>query len=381
MSETIYLDYCATTPLHPQVHKAMKEPLEHCFGNPSSLHLEGRKAADLLEHARQQVAEGIGAQSQEIVFTSGATEANNLALRGVLKTQPPDRRHVITCAVEHHAVLHTAKTLQAEGCELTILPVNIDGRVQIDQLRQALRPDTALVSVMMVNNEMGSIQPITELCALTKAHGALFHTDAVQAIGTLAVDVEELGVDLLSLSGHKIYGPKGIGALYVRSGTKLAPLLFGGPQEMQRRAGTENLPGIVGLGAAVQIAKQHKPAEAHRQIMLKAEFIAGLQEQIPDIVVHGGKANQAPHVISIAFPGADAEMLLFRLDQAGIYASMGSACNAELIEPSHVLLALGLPETIIEATLRFSLGLWTTKAELDQVLKTLPEVVAVSKAA
>ncbi|TET85619.1 MAG: cysteine desulfurase [Anaerolineales bacterium] len=381
MSETIYLDYCATTPLHPQVLEAMKEPLEHSFGNPSSLHREGRKAADLLEHARQQVAEGIGANAPEIVFTSGATEANNLALKGVLKVQPADRRHVIICAVEHHAVLHTAETLQAEGCTLTILPVNLDGRVEITQLRQALRPDTALVSIILVNNEMGSIQPITELCALTKAHGALFHTDAVQALGTLPVDVAELGVDLLSLSGHKIYGPKGIGALYVRSGTTLDPILFGGPQETQRRAGTENLPGIVGLGAAVHIVNQHKPTEAHRQSMLRAEFIAGLQERIPGVIVHGGSVHQAPHVISLAFPGADAEMLLFHLDQAGICASMGSACNAEAIEPSHVLLALGLSEEMIGATLRFSLGLWTTKAELDQVLELLPEVVAVTKSA
>lgn len=378
MPETIYLDYCATTPLHPLVLEVMKEPLEQSFGNPSSLHQEGRKAAELLEHARQQVAEGIGAQSQEIVFTSGATEANNLALRGVVLAQPPDRRHIITTAIEHHAVLHTAAALQIEGCTLTVLPVEPDGRIEIDQLRQALRTDTALVSVMQVNNEMGSIQPITELCALTKAHGALFHTDAVQALGTLPIDVAELGVDLLSLSGHKIYGPKGIGALYARSGTTLDPILFGGPQEAQRRAGTENLPGIVGLGAAVQIVNQHKPAEAHRQGMLRAEFIAGLQERIPEVIIHGGSAHQAPHVISIAFPGTEAEILLFHLDQAGIYASMGSACNAEVIEPSHVLLALGLPEEMIGATLRFSLGLWTTKAELDQVLELLPEVVAVS---
>lgn len=359
----------------------MKEPLEHSFGNPSSLHQEGRKAADLLEHARQQIADGIGADAHEIVFTSGATEANNLALRGVLKTQPVDRRHVITCAIEHHAVLHTAKALQAEGYTLTILPVNLDGRVEIEQLRQELRTDTVLVSIMLVNNEMGAVQPITELCALTKEHGALFHTDAVQALGTLPVNVAELGVDLLSLSGHKIYGPKGIGALYVRSGTTLDPIIFGGPQETQRRAGTENLPGIAGLAAAIHIVNRHKPTEAQRQSGLRAEFIAGLQERIPEVIIHGGSVHQAPHVVSIAFPSADAEMMLFHLDQAGICASMGSACNAEVIEPSHVLLALGLPDEIIGATLRFSLGLWTTKAELNQVLELLPEVVTLSKVA
>ena len=380
MSESIYLDYCATTPLHPQVLAAMQEPLERSFGNPSSLHREGQKAADLLNHAREKVAHGIGAQIQEIIFTSGATEANNLALQGVMLAQPSDRRHMITTAIEHHAILHSAMALENKGCTVTILPVEPDGRVDIEQLRQALRPDTSLVSIMMVNNEMGAIQPISELSILTRETGVLFHTDAVQALGTLPLDVNELGVDLLSLSGHKIYGPKGSGALYVRSGTTLEPLFFGGPQEAQHRAGTENTPGIVGLGAAVELVNLHKATEAQRLRSLRDQFIADLQERIPEAIFHGGDIHQAPHVISVAFPGADAEMLLFRLDQAGVHASMGSACNAEAIEPSHVLLALGLPEETIGATLRFSIGLWTTQAELEQVLELLPEMVALSRA-
>jgi cysteine desulfurase len=379
MMESIYLDYCATTPLHPDVVKAMKGPLERTFGNPSSLHQEGRKATKLLSSARSQVAAGLGASEKEIIFTSGATEANNLALRGVLLAQPPARRHLITSTIEHHAVLHTAGRLEGEGCSLTMLEVDQDGLVDPEHLHQALRPETALVSIMMVNNEMGAIQPIATLAALTKEHDAYFHTDAVQALGTLPVDVDELGIDLLSLSGHKIYGPKGVGALYIREGTSLDPMIFGGPQEHQLRAGTENLPGIVGLGAAIAVVNQHKESEHQRLNSLRSKFVSQLKQLVPEAIVHGGDAQQAPHILSIAFPGIDAEMLLFHLDQAGIFASMGSACNAEAIEPSHVLLALGLPDEIIAATLRFSMGLWTHEEQLDQVLKVLPELVAMSK--
>ena len=379
MTESIYLDYCATTPLHPDVVKAMRGPLERTFGNPSSLHQEGRKSAELLRIARSEVASGIGASPEEIIFTSGATEANNLALRGILLAQPPARRHLITTAIEHHAVLHTAERLEGEGCSLTVLAVDQDGQVNPEHLRQALKTETALVSIMMVNNEMGAIQPIAKLATLTRDHGALFHTDAVQALGTLPVDVDELGIDLLSLSGHKIYGPKGVGALYIREGTSLDPMIFGGPQEHQLRAGTENLPGIVGLGAAIAVVNQHKESERQRLNSLRSKFVSQLKQLVPEAIVHGGDAQQAPHILSIAFPGIDAEMLLFHLDQACIFASMGSACNAEAIEPSHVLLALGLPDEIIAATLRFSMGLWTHEEQLDQVLKVLPELVAMSK--
>jgi cysteine desulfurase len=375
VTESIYLDYCATTPLHPDVIEAMRVPLEGSFGNPSSLHQEGRKAADLLAAARSQVALGIGASEDEIIFTSGATEANNLALRGTLLAQPPERRHLITTAIEHHAVLHTAEKLESEGYQLTILPVDKDGLIDPDHLRQALRQETALVSIMMVNNEIGAVQPIASLASIMKEHDAYFHSDAVQALGTLHVDVDELGIDMLSLSGHKIYGPKGVGALYVRKGVPVEPMITGGPQEYERRAGTENLPGIVGLGKALTVISQHKETEHQRLQALRSTFITQLEEAIPGVIVHGGDQNQAPHIISIAFPGIDAEMLLFHLDQVGIYTSMGSACNAEAIEPSHVLLALGLSEAIIGATLRISIGLWTNQEQLDQVLKVLPELV------
>lgn len=375
MNERVYLDYCATTPLHPQVLEAMEVPLEHSFGNPSSLHQEGRLAAELLENARSQVARGIGAAPVEIIFTSGATEANNLALRGVLQAHLPERRHLITSAIEHHAVLHTAQRLEEEGYLLSILPVDSRGQVDSRRLREALRAETALVSIMMVNNEMGAIQPIEELCAITKKHGAIFHTDAVQGMGSLPLDVHQLGVDLLSLSAHKIYGPKGVGALFVREGLQLEPLLTGGPQEHQLRAGTENLPGIVGLGVAVEVISREKEAERARLSALRKSFITQIKQRIPETIIHGGDMHQAAHILSVAFPDVDAEMLLFRLDQAGISASMGSACNAEAIEPSHVLLALGLSQNIIGATLRFSMGRGTTEDQIDYVLQVLPELV------
>ncbi len=379
MTDAIYLDYCATTPLHPNVVEALRVPLERHFGNPSSLHRHGRQAASLLDTARQQVARGIGASEAEITFTSGATEANNLALRGVIEAQTPNRRHLITSAIEHHAVLHTAEALGLDGFDLTVLPVDRAGQVDPGQLRSALRPGTALVSIMMVNNEIGAIQPISGLAEIAHEYGALFHTDAVQAMGTLPIDVGELGIDLLSLSGHKIYGPKGVGALYVREGVHLHPMIHGGSQEHSLRAGTENLPGAVGLGAAVELVSEHKRSERLRLESLRSKFITQLREAIPDVVVHGGEVDQAAHIISVGFPGADAEMLLFHLDQAGISASMGSACNAEAIEPSHVLLALGLPATLIGSTLRFSMGLWSTESHLERVIELLPGLVRKSK--
>ncbi len=379
MSEMIYLDYCATTPLHPAVVEAMMGPLENTFGNASSLHQEGRAAAELLASARRRVAESLGAAGDEIIFTSGATEANNLALFGIMRAQPPARRHLIVSAIEHHAVLHAAEQLQAEGYALTVLPVDQAGLINPEELRRAIRPETALVSIMMVNNEMGVIQPIAELAAVVREQGVLFHTDAVQAVGTMPVNVDALEIDALSLSGHKIYGPKGIGALYLRKGTTLNPMLFGGPQENQLRAGTENIPGIVGLGTALHLVSANKKNEIKRLGALRSMFIRKVQVSIPDVIIHGGEASQAAHILSIAFPDADAEMLLFRLDHAGISASMGSACNAEAIEPSHVLLALGIPPALIGATLRFSFGAGTTEEQLDRVLEILPQLVKQSK--
>jgi cysteine desulfurase len=375
MVERTYLDYCATTPVAPAVLEAMLPCLQDQFGNPSSLHSSGHEADALLARARAQVAQDIGADPEEIVFTSGATEANNLALNGILRRGSPERTHLITSAIEHHAVLHTAEALARRGFELTVLPVDTEGCVRPEDLRAAIRPHTALISIMYVNNELGSLQPIADLAAIAVEQSVPFHCDAVQAIGYYAVDVHALGIDLLSLSAHKIYGPKGVGALFVRKGIELAPQLLGGPQEHNLRAGTQNLPGIIALGAAMQLVSEKRAEEAQRLCSMRQAFIDQLKSTLPGAVVNGDPERTAPHVISVSMPGADGEMMLFRLDQEGFEASMGSACNAEAIEPSHVLLALGLPMDHIQGTLRFSMGYPTRERDLENLIAVLPEVV------
>lgn len=372
----VYMDYCATTPVHPSVRDAVLVALDEVFGNPSSLHSAGQQAAALIEEARARVAAGIGAAPDEICFTSGATEADNHALFGVMRARQQPGGHLITCTVEHHAVLHAAQALEREGVDVTYLPVDGAGLVNPDAVREAIRPDTALISIMMVNNEVGAVQPIQEIGRIAREHGILFHTDAVQAVGLFDVDVDELGVDLLSLSAHKIYGPKGIGALYIRRGVNVSPILYGGPQEATRRPGTENVPGIAGLGAAVQLALEHKAEEYPRLQALRARLIEGLREAIPGTTVNGPLDMVAPHVASLSLPGVDGEMLLFRLSAEGIAASMGSACTAEDIQPSHVLVAMGLPREQIEGTLRLSLGFPTTVDDIDYVCEVLPVVAA-----
>jgi cysteine desulfurase len=376
MIPQVYLDYCATTPVAPEVRAAMLPTLEGLYGNPSSLHWLGREAGELVERARAQVAESVGAAPNEVCFTSGATEADNLALAGVLRARAPSGGHLISCQTEHHAVLHTAEALARGGYAVTFLPVDFGGMVDPDDVRRAMRPDTALISIMMVNNEVGTIQPVKEIAAIAREHGAIMHTDAVQAVGLFDVDMAELDVDLLALSGHKVYGPKGVGALLVREGTPLAPILFGGPQEGQRRAGTENVTGIVGLGAAMALAAARRADEMARLTRLRAYLVEGLLAAIPGAVCNGPPSGCAPHIASLSFPGADAEMILFRLNAEGIAASMGSACNAESIEPSHVLVAMGLPRAQAESTLRFSLGHPTTPDEIDYLLEVLPVVVS-----
>ncbi|MGD8622139.1 MAG: cysteine desulfurase family protein [Anaerolineales bacterium] len=375
MPERTYFDYCATTPVNPAVLESMLPCLTEQFGNPSSLHYRGRAADELLEKARQQVANAIGASPNEITFTSGATEANNLALHGVLKPDGPEQNHLITSAIEHHAVLHTAEMLQSQGVDLTVLPVNQDGLVNPKDIQSALQSNTALISIMYVNNEIGSVQPIAEIASLAHEHDIIFHTDAVQALGMYSIDVHALGIDLLSLSAHKIYGPKGSGALYVRDGLVLKPLIYGGPQERELRAGTENLPGIVGLGTAIELVQNKRIEQSTRLRILRQHFVNRLQSEIPGGVINGPREHTAPHVISVSFPGSDAEMMLFRLDQAGFAASMGSACNAESIEPSHVLLALGLEPDRIQGTLRFSLGYPTDEEDIEHLMSVLPGIV------
>ncbi len=381
MGRQIYLDYCATTPVHPDVRAAMLKTLEDEFGNPSSMHWAGRSAARLLDKARLQVAQGIGCQPEEIAFTSGATEADNLALLGIMRQRPPGKAHLITSVIEHHAILHTAQQLEREGYPVTYIPVDSQGLVDPDAIRKALRPETALISIMMVNNEVGAVQPLAEVGALAWEHEILMHTDAVQGLGLLDIDVEALHIDLLSLSAHKIYGPKGIGALYVRQGTRLAPLQYGGGQEGGTRPGTENMPGIAGLGAAVELTQQHKTAERQRLTELRQYFIEGLRQCIPNLIVNGPASAAAPHVISASFPGADGEVLLLRLNTEGFALSMGSACTSKSIEPSHVLTAMGFAREQIESTLRISLGYPTTPEEVKLFLKVLPGIYRKSLAA
>lgn len=375
MNPQIYLDYCATTPVHPDVRAAMLTALGDDFGNPSSMHWAGRRAGELVSQARADVATCVGASPQEIYFTSGATEADNLALLGVMRRYGPGKAHLITTAVEHHAILHAAAQLEKEGYAVTVLPVDRQGRVDPQAVRNAIRPETVLISVMLVNNETGAIQPVAEIGTVAQEKGILMHTDAVQGMGLLDVNVDTLKVDLLSLSAHKIYGPKGIGALYVRRAVALKPLTFGGPQEQSLRPGTENVPGIVGLGAAIRLTRQHKPEERKRLGDLRAKLINGLIERVPETIVNGQTHQSAPHVASVSFPGTDGEMMLIRLNAEGIGVSLGSACNSKSIEPSHVLTAMGLSREQIEGSLRVSMGYPTTESDIDRFLAVIPGVV------
>jgi cysteine desulfurase len=358
----------------------MLRALDANFGNPSSMHWAGEEARELVDSARAQTASGIGCQPGEIVFTSGATESDNLALFGTLRRFDPQKAHLIISAIEHHAILHAAQRLEQDGYAVTYLPVNPQGVVDPQDLLAAIRPETRLVSVMYVNNETGSVQPVADIGRIAWEHGILFHTDAVQATGLFDVNVDELNADMLSLSAHKIYGPKGIGALYLREGVELVPLMLGGPQENLLRAGTENVPGIVGLGAAMELVKAGRASERQRLLELRGYLLNGLQAMDINYVVNGQERMVSPHIASISFTGVDAEMMMIRLTAEGIAVSLGSACNSEAIEPSHVLTAMGQPRERIESTLRISLGMHTTQGELDVLLnaiqRVLPRVLA-----
>jgi cysteine desulfurase len=375
MSPRIYLDYCSTTPIHSIVREKMSHALDTDFGNPSSMHWAGKDSKQLMTQARVDVAKGIGCHPDEIIFTSGATEADNLALFGTLRQYLPNKAHLITSSIEHHAILHTAAHLEREGYSVTYLPVDKNGLVSPKDVQDAIRPETKLISIMYVNNEVGSIQPIAEIGRIARECSIRFHTDAVQAIGLFDVNVDDLNVDLLSLSAHKIYGPKGIGALYVRSGFELTPIILGGPQEHSLRAGTENVPGIVGLGAAMDLVRQHRTDERARQMGLRKYLASELQAIGPAVIVNGLEEMTASHILSISFVGVDAEMFLIRLNGEGIAVSLGSACNSKSIEPSHVLTAMKLPQEQIESTLRISLGMPTTLEELDLFFKAVARVM------
>lgn len=376
--ERLYFDYNATTPILPEVLEAMLPFYTGRFGNPSSIHHYGQQARAAVEEARSQVARLLNCRPHEIVFTSGGTEADNLAVFGAVRAAPArgDGKHVITTEIEHHAVLHACQALEKEGVEVTYLPVGRDGVVDPDDVRRALRPETVLVTVMYANNEIGAIQPVAEIAALARAHGVLMHTDAVQAVGKIPVDTKALGVDLLSLSGHKIYAPKGVGALYVRRNTRLQPVSYGGHHERDRRAGTENVAGVVALGRAAELARQSQAEESARLAALRDRLERGILERVDEAAVNGDPTRRVPNTSSIRFEYVEGEALVIALDLKGVACATGAACSSGAIEPSHVLTAIGLRPDQARASLRFSLGRQNTEAQVDQVLEIVPAVVA-----
>ncbi len=375
MTTGIYLDHNATTPPAPDVVEAMGRALREAFGNASSIHAFGQRAKAAIDDARTEVARLIGAEPGDVVFTAGGTESDNIALRGAMDAARPARTRLVVSAVEHEAVLNTARALGRHGRTVSVLPVDADGLVAAATLEAALGPDVALVSIIAANNETGVIQPVAELAALAHRGGALCHTDAVQAAGKIVVDIGALGVDLLSIAAHKFGGPKGVGALWIRRGTPLGAVVTGGRQERNRRAGTENVPAIVGMGVAAAIARSSLAAEAARVGALRDRLEAGILAQVPGSKVNAGGAARVPNTTNIAFDRVEAESLLIALDLEGIAVSTGSACSSGTLEPSHVLRAMGLPHGRVQSSIRFSLGSTTTPGEIDRVLAVLPAVV------
>ncbi len=371
----IYLDYAATTPTHPEVVKAMSPYFTEAFGNPSSIHSYGQEAKGAIEEARVKIASLISARGGEIVFTSGGTEADNFAIKGVAFANESRGNHIITSSIEHPAVIETCKFLEKRGFRVTYLPVDEYGLVDLDDVRKAITDKTILVSVMHANNEMGTIEPIAEIDKIAKEAGVYFHTDAVQAVGHIPVDVKELGVDLLSMSAHKLCGPKGVGALYIRKGTKLISFMHGGEQERRRRASTENVPGIVGFGKAAELAQQEMSEEAERLTYLRDRLVKGLLERIDHTRLNGHPIMRLPNNVNVSVDFVEGESMLLNLDLEGICASTGSACSSSSLEPSHILLAIGLSHEQAHGSLRFSLGKWTTEEEIERVLDVLPSIV------
>ena len=371
----VYADNAATTRIAPQVLDAMLPYLKEEYGNPSTLYNLGREAKIAIEKAREQVAQVIGAKAEEIFFTGSGTEADNMALKGVLYGPAgKGKKHLITTKIEHHAILHTAMALEKEGFQVTFLDVDKNGRVDLEELKQAITPDTALVSIMAANNEVGTIQPIEEIGKICREKGVLFHTDAVQAFGHMPLDVNKMNIDLLSLSAHKINGPKGSGALYIRRGLGLRPVIEGGGQERNRRSGTENVAGIVGLGQAAQLAMETMEEESARLKALSQKLIDGVL-QIPETILTGDPENRLPGACSFAISAIEGESLVLYLDMEGICTSTGSACSTGSLDPSHVLMAIGLSHEVSHGSLRVTLGRFNTEEEVDYIIETLPKVV------
>ena len=372
----LYMDYAATTPVKPEVLEAMMPYYTTYFGNASSFHQFGREAKEGLDKGRAQVASLINADPREVYFTNGGSESDNWALEGTAFARRNKGNHIITSKIEHHAILHTCEYLEkVHGFEVTYLDVDADGKVDLEQLKRVISDNTILVSVMFANNEIGTIQPIKEITEIAHAHGALMHTDAVQAAGNVPIDVKELNVDLMSMSSHKIYGPKGIGALYIKTGTKLHSFVHGGAQERRRRAGTENMPSIVGYGKAAELAKTNMDEHIERLTSLRTKLIDGILEKIPYTRVNGSLENRLPGNVNFSFEFIEGEGILLMLDMLGIAASSGSACTSGSLDPSHVLMAIGLPHEIAHGSLRLSIGDFTTEEDIDYIIEKLPAVI------
>ncbi|MDP4094297.1 MAG: cysteine desulfurase NifS [Bacillota bacterium] len=371
----IYFDHAATTATRKEVVEAMLPYFTEKFGNPSSIYTLGRESKKAIEESRDKVAKALGATSKEIFFTGSGTEADNWAVKGVAYANRQKGKHIITTSIEHHAILHTCQYLESDGFEVTYLPVDENGLVTPEQVEKAIRPDTILISIMFANNEIGTIQPIAEIGKIAKTHKIYFHTDAVQAVGNVPINVEEMNIDLLSLSGHKFYGPKGIGALYVRKGTKMISFMHGGAQERGRRASTENVAAIVGLGKAIEIATEKMDEYNKKLLALRDRTIEEIQKKIPFIKLNGDRYKRLPGNVNFSFNFIEGESLLLMLDMKGIAASSGSACTSGSLDPSHVLLAIGLPHEIAHGSLRITFGEENTQEDVDYLLEALVPIV------
>lgn len=375
MEKKIYLDHAATTSTRPSVVEAMLPYFTEEFGNPSSIYEFAQNAKQAIDDARQTIANAIGAESAEVFFVSGGTEADNWAISGVIENYAKKGNHIITSKIEHHAVLHTCEYLEKKGCEVTYLDVDANGMISLEELENAIKENTVLITIMFANNEIGTIQPVKEIGAIAKKHNVLFHTDAVQAFTHIPINVNEMNIDLMSLSGHKIYGPKGIGALYIRKGVRMKVYIHGGAQERRRRGGTENVPAIVGFGKAVAEAMPKLESEASREANLRDYFIQKVIDTIPYVKLNGHPTHRLPNNANISFEFIEGESLLIMLDMKNVCASSGSACTSGSLDPSHVLLAIGLPHEIAHGSLRITLGEKTTQEELDYVADELVTIV------
>jgi len=375
MSRFVYLDNAATTKTHPEVVEAMLPYFTEKYGNPSAIYDFASQSKSGVTTAREQIASLIGARTEDIYFTAGGSEADNWALKAAVEAYGNKGKHVITTVIEHHAILHTADYLEKQGCEVTYLPVDEYGMIRLSDLEATIRPDTILISVMFANNEIGTVQPIKEIGAIAKKHGILFHTDAVQAYGHVPINVDEMNIDMLSASGHKFNGPKGIGFLYIRKGVKIRSFVHGGAQERKRRAGTENVPGIVGMGKAAQLSKDSMDERMKYEIGLRDYLIDQVMQKIPFTRLNGHRYDRLPNNVNFSFQFIEGESLLIMLDMAGICASSGSACTSGSLDPSHVLLAIGLPHEIAHGSLRLTLSEETTKEDIDYVVENLVQIV------